>query len=245
MRGIGRGSEQRQVRDAYGFALLMVLVSTLALVASGSPIISPLAAFAGFMQVGALVLTLRVSGVRHSWARLGTAIAIVLFIFAVAGLFLAEDMARTPGLVVWLLLTLTTIAAITRRLVTYREVTVQLLMGLLVIYLLIGTSFGLAYSVVNEFAPPALTNGAEGIASSIYFSFITLATVGYGDISPGTDVARALAIAEALIGQLYLVSVVSLAVSRLGTRRQSDTASAIEERVTAFAKGTEDGSAQD
>ncbi len=239
MRGIGSGSEQRQIRDAYGLALFMVLVSTLALVASGSPIISPLAALAGLMQVGALVLTLRVSGVKHSWARLGTAVAVTLFIFAAAALLLAEDSARTPGLVVWLLLTVTTIAAIARRLVTYREVNVQLLMGLLVIYLLIGTSFGLMYSVTNEFVSPALTNGAEGIASSIYFSFITLATVGYGDISPGTDIVRALAIAEALIGQLYLVSVVSLAVSRLGMRKQTDAAADIQDRAAEFVKRVE------
>jgi len=240
MRGIGRGSEQRQVRDAYGFALLMVLVSTLALVASGSPIISPLAAFAGLMQVGALVITLRVSGVKHSWARVGTFAAVSLFVMVLAGLLFAEDTARTPGLVVWLLLTLATIAAIARRLITYKEVTVQLLMGLLVIYLLIGNGFGLTYSVTNEFASPALAGGAEGIATSVYFSFITLATVGYGDVTPGTDIVRALAIAEALIGQLYLVSVVSLAVSRLGARRLSDGSTAIEDRAAAFARGGSD-----
>jgi len=238
MWGIGRESEQRQIRDAYGFALLMVLVSTLALVASGSQVASPLAALAGLMQVGALVLTLRVSGVKHSWARLATFIAVSLFVIAVAGVFFAEDTARTPGLIVWLLLTLTTIAAIGRRLITYKEVTVQLLMGLLVIYLLIGTGFGLTYSVTNEFASPAFAQGAEGISTSIYFSFITLATVGYGDVTPGSDIVRALAIAESLIGQLYLVSVVSLAVSRLGARRLSNDTTDIEDRAAAFARST-------
>lgn len=122
----------------------------------------------------------------------------------------------------WLLLTLLTIAAIARRLITYKQVTVQLLMGLLVIYVLIGMSFGLGYQLTNDFASPALRPEGQGISSAIYFSFITLATVGYGDVTPGTNIVRAMAMAEALVGQLYLVSVVSLAVSRLGARRLAE-----------------------
>ena len=50
----------------------------------------------------------------------------------------------------------------------------------------------------------------------VFASFITMATVGYGDLTPVSDLARAMAVGEAIIGQLYLVSVVSMAVGRLG-----------------------------
>lgn len=208
--------EQRQIRDAYGLALVMVLVGTLALVAAGAPIYSPLAAMAGLLQVTALILTLRVSGVRSIWSRVGSVTAVMIFAAGLGALVLLDDAGSAPVLFLWLLLTVATIAAIARRLATYGRVTTQLLMGLLVIYLLIGMSFGLFYQFTDVIASPALSPDGQGISGAIYFSFITLATVGYGDVTPGTDLVRALAIAEALIGQLYLVSVVSLAVSRLG-----------------------------
>jgi voltage-gated potassium channel Kch len=49
----------------------------------------------------------------------------------------------------------------------------------------------------------------------LYFSFATLTTVGYGDLVAATDLGRSLAISEALIGQIYLVTVVALIVGNL------------------------------
>jgi len=99
-------------------------------------------------------------------------------------------------------------------------VNMQLVAGLLVIYILIGMSFALGYQMVDVIRPPSLLPENQGISGAIYYSFVTLATLGYGDVLPGNNVVRAIAVAEALIGQLYLVGVVSLAVSRLGSRRQ-------------------------
>jgi hypothetical protein len=53
----------------------------------------------------------------------------------------------------------------------------------------------------------------------LYFSFATITTTGYGDLTAGTDVGRSLAIAEALIGQIYLVTVVAAIVGGLGRQR--------------------------
>jgi hypothetical protein len=55
----------------------------------------------------------------------------------------------------------------------------------------------------------------------LYFSYITLATVGYGDFVPALRLGRALAVLEGLMGQVYLVTVVALIVSNLGLRRRS------------------------
>jgi len=211
--------EQRQVRDAYGLAFLMVFASTLAIIASGSPIDSSLTAGAAFLQVVALVPTLRVSGIKRSWSLVGSIIAFGLLIAAVGLNLLGGDGARLVSLAIWSLLMTTTLWAIGRRLVTYKEVTLQLVMGLLVIYVLIGLLFALAYQIVDVFWTPSLVPAPQSVSGAVYFSFVTLATLGYGDVLPGNDVARAVAIAEALMGQLYLVSVVSVAVSRLGRRR--------------------------
>jgi len=213
--------EQKQVRDAYGMALALVLTSTLALVAAGSPVMSPLAAGAALLQLGALLLTLRVSGIRRRLALFVSLSVVALFVIIVGGGVFGGPAAGAPLLMMWLLLTLATIAAITGRLVTYKAVTLQLVMGLLVIYVLIGTAFGLGFQLSEAYTGTALVPEDQGISGALYFSFVTLATLGYGDVLPGNNVARAMAIAEALIGQLYLVSVVSLAVSRLSRARRS------------------------
>jgi voltage-gated potassium channel Kch len=58
--------------------------------------------------------------------------------------------------------------------------------------------------------------GADGTPSlRLYFSYVTLTTVGYGDYTPAGDLGHTLAIVEALLGQLYLVTVVAVIVSRL------------------------------
>ena len=53
----------------------------------------------------------------------------------------------------------------------------------------------------------------------LYFSFSTLATVGFGDLVAGTNLGRMLAVTEALFGQMYLVTIVALLVGKFGRSR--------------------------
>jgi hypothetical protein len=64
--------------------------------------------------------------------------------------------------------------------------------------------------------------GSHSAAEFLYFSFITLTTGGFGDLTAGDDVGRMMAVVEALIGQrqLYLVTVVALVVGNVGQRRR-------------------------
>lgn len=82
-------------------------------------------------------------------------------------------------------------------------------------YLLIGVCWGVVYAAVARIQPGALLSGGVvppgGIAmgDAIYFSFVTLATLGYGDVVPATPAVRGLAVFEAVIGQLYLALLVA------------------------------------
>lgn len=81
-------------------------------------------------------------------------------------------------------------------------------------YLLVGIFFGLFYWVIEQIVPGTFNTGAGfSRMSAIYFSFVTLATLGYGDIVPRTDVARGLAILEGVGGQLFLAVLVARLVS--------------------------------
>lgn len=114
------------------------------------------------------------------------------------------------------------IPAILRRVLLARKVTMNLLAGALAAYLMLGLLFASAYramSLLNTetqfFAQTAAPTGSD----FEYFSFITISTVGYGDLTPGNDLARAGAVAEAIMGQVFLVTIVARVVSNLGTER--------------------------
>jgi hypothetical protein len=81
-------------------------------------------------------------------------------------------------------------------------------------YLLAGVFFGSFYWVLEEIHPGSFTvSGEISPSSAIYFSFVTLATLGYGDIVPRTDIARGLAIVEGVGGQLFLAVLIARLVS--------------------------------
>jgi len=215
------GTEQRHVRDAYGVALLLVFSAVFTVIAAGAPVASLLALFASALLATALIVTLRVSGVPRRRANILSVVLILIFLASAGGFVGGTDAGRVAFIIVWILLTLATIASIGRRLATYHRVSLQLVMGLLAVYLLLGLEFGLLYVLAEALGMNAFAQGAQGASGAVYFSFVTLATLGYGDVSPLEPLVRALAVAEAIIGQLYLVSVVSLAVSRMGVLRQS------------------------
>ena len=92
------------------------------------------------------------------------------------------------------------------------------------LYLLFGLIFALIFTVIEELLPGSFhfpnTVSPDSISGSLehltYFSYVTLATLGYGDIVPVSGPAKGLAILEAVLGQMYLVVVVARLVSLYG-----------------------------
>jgi hypothetical protein len=98
----------------------------------------------------------------------------------------------------------------------------EVILGALCAYLYIGLWFAIinrSVAILSN-APFFVQPGAENMLNHIYFSFITLTTTGYGDLTPAYGPGRMLAAIEAIIGQLYLVSVVAIVVSAYSKRRQ-------------------------
>ena len=83
-------------------------------------------------------------------------------------------------------------------------------------YLLAGFLFGVAYWTLERLWPGSFGGGAAGqfdFPHAIYFSFVTIATLGYGDVVPVSPPARGLAIVEGISGQMYLAVLVARLVS--------------------------------
>lgn len=118
------------------------------------------------------------------------------------------------------------ILAILQEVMTLQEVNFDAISGSLNGYLLIGLMWGFAFQAVEAAWPGSFSFGEEakeltGVAiyvgsklpSLFYFSFVTITTTGYGDITPITSIAGQLAITEAVVGQFYMVVLVARLVS--------------------------------
>lgn len=115
---------------------------------------------------------------------------------------------------VWTAIALFAAASALRFAIRADSVDAEHLYAALSAYLLAGIFFGLFYWVLEQIAPRTFAAAGDfSRVSAIYFSFVTLATLGYGDIVPRTDVARGLAIVEGVGGQLFLAVMVARLVS--------------------------------
>ena len=95
--------------------------------------------------------------------------------------------------------------------------------GAISVYLLLGILFAQAYEILLLLDPSAIyfdprSGTAIGPAELLYFSFVTMATVGYGDAFPASPAARALCVVESVIGVLYI----AVHVARFVTRFEHD-----------------------
>jgi hypothetical protein len=114
----------------------------------------------------------------------------------------------------WTLIGLLAAVATLRFAIGATQVDAEHLYSALSSYLLAGTYIGLLYWVLEQMKPGTFSFAGEFTqASAIYFSFVTLATLGHGDIVPRADVARSIAIVEGVGGQLFLAALVARLVS--------------------------------
>lgn len=134
------------------------------------------------------------------------------------------------------------IPSVTRRAFQHARVTVNTLAAGLTAYLLIGILFAALYrgvAALDDFrAFDGIVRPAAG--DYAYFSFITMTTVGYGDLAPATGAMRVLAVFEAIIGQVFLVTAVARIVSLLGHQQERLPMGAVPEPTHDLEQGSPD-----
>lgn len=209
----------------YGWLLLLILGSI------AFELAAPDNEWARVVTVGiqgaTLLAALRVSQTRV-WLQhlaLGSTVIAVLGTagIAVGSGELDDGAARLVGLMLAVLAPAAIVAGIVRQARRDRMITVRTMFGVLCVYVLLGSAFAYGYGLIS-----ALNDGEffkqmsdADLSDFLYFSFVTITTTGYGDLTAATNLGRSVAITEALIGQIYLVTVVAMIVSNLGGVRRS------------------------
>ena len=221
-----RGSWRERARDPALTALLAVQCFILLIAA-------PAAAtghWSGSIVLEISVLGLAVAVFVISHGVVPTTIAVLAIASGVAGLILQL---RTPSDTALLLGTfggfagqLLIIYLLGHAVLAPGDITRHRVLGAVALYLGLGMAFAGAYRLCWEMVPGSLANVSPGTeplqaySSILYFSFVTLTSVGYGDIVPVQPVARALSNVEAIIGQLYPATLLARLVTLELERRR-------------------------
>jgi hypothetical protein len=212
--------ERLRERDRYGILLLLIIGSLLTFVLSDRGPIGQLVALGAI--VATLLFALHTSEPpprlkRAAWIVMGACVVVSIgFAIAGDGRSTVAAISAASGFLVVI-----TIAAILRRVAMHPRIDLATVGGALCVYLLIGMLFAFVYLFVRSVGQTeffAQTSDPSGL-DFLYFSFITLSTTGYGDLTPTEDLGRMLAVTEAITGQLYLVSAVALVIGNLGRVR--------------------------
>jgi hypothetical protein len=158
---------------------------------------------------------------RYRWWTIAITVALVVAAILANQLGSASVAYGFVGAATLLMITVL-VVAIASEVVRAGQVDTTTVLGVLCVYLLLALFFASVNQVLAAFYASYLHGASAPPTASdlLYFSVITLTTVGYGDITPATEVARAVSVLEALTGQLYLVSVVAAVVGGWQGRRR-------------------------
>jgi voltage-gated potassium channel Kch len=219
--GDGQGGLHR-LRATYFCYRYAILFYTLLLTMAAGPLLAAFDFTGGlieFFVVANLLAAVLPIGSRRSRSTLIMLVAVVALARPITAWSNHPALsAMTLGL--WTLFGLLAAANGLRFAMRAKQVDAEHLYGALSAYMLAGIFFGLFYWALEQIAPGTFTAaGNFSRVSALYFSFVTLATVGYGDIVPRTDLARGLAIVEGVGGQLFLAVMVARLVSLYGQGR--------------------------
>lgn len=219
-----QGSATRRLRERYGL-LLGAIILTFAVQGIATPSATEQILVCALLGV-TLLLALRATNTRPRIMRPAAVFVVLALVASVVQALNGEidgAATRAANALLVALAPPAIVVGILRELRAQQTVTLQAVLGVLCVYLLIGMFFGFVYGTLGRVgAGPFFAGGQQSsVASCLYFSFTTLSTVGYGDLTARTNLGHTLSVSEALLGQIYLVTVVSLLVANLGRTRRS------------------------
>jgi hypothetical protein len=157
---------------------------------------------------------------RRHWVLVGACVALAPVVLLVNS---ASVIGLTYLLPVVILVT-ATLPVTLSRVLHHRRITYETVLGALCSYVLLGLLFAFAYLAVNDLRGAAFfaQSGPHPQSEYLYYSFVTLTTLGFGDLSPAVGLPQALTVLEALTGQIFLVTMVARLVTLWGRQSLED-----------------------
>ncbi len=211
----------RIVPEQHGYGILLVLVIASFVVQVASPDTDLSRLVVVWLGAVTLVFAVRVARAGHRLIQVGAVVAGVLAIGSTAMLLVEGEVGQgvtaiVSGLLVGLAPPVIA-AGVLRDMRVTQSVTLHTLAGVLAIYVLAGMCFSFIYTAIGHFesAPFFAEVLAPNRSDYLYFSYVTLTTTGFGDLTAESDLGRTFVVVEALFGQIYLVTIVALIVTNL------------------------------
>ena len=201
--------------DSYGLVLLLVMTTY---VVSVSVTETQAASIVLTVQLATVWLALRTSHARRVTRLVADIVLCLAAVVAAVSFFMHQPGDQLDGIfAVCCLLYLIAPFSIVRYLILRREIDTETLLGAIAAYLLIGLFFAFAYKAASEFGSvPFFGSAGDGtLSQDLFFSFVTMTTVGYGNLVPAANPGQSFAVLEALIGQLFLMVAVGKIISGL------------------------------
>ncbi len=211
--------------DRFGIVLLLVL-ATIVVSALVDVRSSPVGALTVTVTSGAaLVASTGAVGAGRRASRAVTAAALV--VVGGAALFaVLRGTGRAPAwggqgvALLWLALVLAVPPLVIRRIVGHRAVAMRTVLGAVTAYLQIAVAYAVLYQTLDWWTTTPVLGASQPSTAYTYLSLTTISTLGLGDLTPTTDLARLAVASEAVLGQLFLVTVVAVVVSRFSEARR-------------------------
>lgn len=198
------------LRERYGLVLALIF---LAYLLGGFENESLVLALSSVLWALVLLASLWSPGVPRVLRRVGLGSMVIFFLSAASLWVVSSDMSNGWRLVLLAIAQFAALLAILSRISQHRVVTVQTVMGGIAAYALIAFVMAALFRAITLLTGTAFLDGAQDASDYLYFSFVTLTTVGYGDVTPATDLAKRLAVIEMFVGQVFLITLVARLVS--------------------------------
>jgi voltage-gated potassium channel Kch len=200
------------IRERYGVILFLIFFGY---VISGFDTAEWVSILNAILWVAVLFTSLWSPGVPGRVRWLGLFAMGILLVTAITYALVPE--AEGWRLLLLALAQLTAAIAILNRIVRHRTVNLQTVMGAISAYALFAFVMASVYGGIDLLTDGVFLNNAVEQGDFLYFSFVTLTTVGYGDITAASELAKRLAVVEAFLGQVFLITLVARLVSLWGT----------------------------
>jgi hypothetical protein len=224
--------EAARASDSYGLLLVLVAADYLVLSVgwtNGTPIIL------GTALTG--ITALLAFHTSHARGHLFDAVqiaALLAFVASIVATVDGGDPAKGVVFVISALLMLSCPFVILSRILKHQQVTAETLLGAVCVYIMLGLVFSYSDYAVQLVGGSSFfaQSGTHNAPDFVYYSYITMTTVGYGDLSPALGVPRTMAVIEALTGQIFLVILVARLVSMYQPKSRGARLRNVEDSTT-------------